>query len=57
MKLPPIIVVAISFLLPFSGGNLYFYIKKPKKLKDSSEYGVYCVSLHIIYNIRFHFKF
>ena len=44
-------------LLPFSGGNLYFYIKKPKKIKYSSEYGVYCVPLHIIYNIRFYFKY
>ena len=40
-------------LLPFPGGNLYFYIKKAKKIKYSSEYGVYCVPLHIIYNKGF----
>jgi len=41
-------------LPPIHDGNLYFYIKKSKKTKYSSLYGVYCVPLHIIYNIRFY---
>ena len=42
-------------LPPIHDGNLYFYIKKSKKTKYSSLYGVNCVTLHIIYNNSIHF--
>jgi hypothetical protein len=42
-------------LPPFHDGNLFFYIKKPKKTKYSSEYELYCVPLHIIYKYTLNF--